>query len=275
MHGELAEVVALAAHGSVWLSGVLPGSPPPLDTTNSTFQYVRRVRFEFCSSTLQGAATAPDVGAWLQGARERGIDRLWLFVPDPGVVVAAGEEVPDRMLIAFAGAGQWSLIATSAGNPRELWRGSWTVGDDEAPDRRIWDVQYRGEPLNGTIDPLRPDISTCQRGLTAALQEIEAFARIQDLGSWADWFAAAREINQAEDPPYHPDMLPDVGYPKSAKQLLAMATRGWVFGGMGSWNDLVFSTQEDEDEYERLSAALYSAVLAAFVAAVNVELVRG
>ena len=51
-----------------------------------------------------------------------------------------------------------------------------------------------------------------------------------------------------------------------------MATRAWVFGGMGSWNDLVFAARTEEDEYNRLSAKLYLAVLGAFVAAVNADL---
>jgi hypothetical protein len=41
---------------------------------------------------------------------------------------------------------------------------------------------------------------------------------------------------------------------------------------MGSWNELAFAAREEEDEYNRLSETLYSAVLAAFVAAVNAEL---
>jgi hypothetical protein len=272
VHGELAQVIALAAHGSAWLKGILPGPPPPLDADNSTFQYVRRVRFDFCSSSVQTTATVADVGGWLQGARAREIDRLWLLIPDPRVVVTDGEHAPDRMLVAFAGAGQWFLLGTSAEPPRELWRGSWTVGDEGAPDRRIWDIEYSGEPVAGTIEPVQGDISVCAQRLLDALEQIEAFAREQQLGDWADWFAEARELDQVNDPSYHPDMLPNVGYSEPARRLLAMATRTWVFGGMGSWNDLVFSVQQDESEYERLSAALYAAVLAAFVAAVNTEL---
>jgi len=274
VHGELAQVIALAAHGSVWLAGIATGPPPQLVADNSTFQYVRRVRFELRRSSLRRGTMASDVGGWLQDAREREIDRFWLSIPEPGFVSTDGEAIPDRMLVAFAGAGQWFLLGTSTERSRELWRASWTVGDEDAPDQRIWDVEYRGELLDNAVVPRQPDISASARGLTVALEEVETFARGQQLDDWADWFADARLLGEAEDPqpPYHPDMLPVLGFAKPARQLLAMAARAWVFGGMGSWNDLAYATREKEDEYKRLSAKLYSAVLGAFVAAVNADL---
>jgi hypothetical protein len=273
VHGELAQVIALAAHGSAWLGGITGGPPPRLENGNSTLQYVRRVRFELRRSSFWPATSASDVGGWLEGARSREIDRFWLSIPEPGVVTTDGHEVPDRMLVAFAGAGQWFLVGTSRDQSRELWRASWAVGDEEAPDQRIWDVEYRGEPLTDSGSPLRPEISASAERLIGALEEIEVFAREQRLGDWADWFADARRLAAAEhpQPPYHPDMLPALGFARPARQLLAMATRVWVFGGMGSWNDLVFEARE-EDEYNRLSAKLYAAVLGAFVAAVNADL---
>src|SRR4051794_262143 len=39
--------------------------------------------------------------------------------------------------------------------------------------------------------------------------------------------------------PYHPDILPSAGYTLAARQLLAGAVASFVFGGMGSWNDVV------------------------------------
>jgi hypothetical protein len=274
VHGELAQVIALAAHGSAWLRGITAGAPPPLENGNSTFQYVRRVRFEIRRSSFRPATSASGVGGWLEGAREREIDRFWLSIPEPGAVTTDGHEVPDRMLVAFAGAGRWFLVGTSRDQSRELWRASWAVGDEEAPDQRIWDVEYRGEPSADAGSPLRPEISASAERLIGALEEIEVFARDQRLGDWADWFADARRLGAAEHPqaPYHPDMLPALGFAKPARQLLAMATRAWVFGGMGSWNDLGFEARTQEDEYNRLSAKLYSSVLGAFVAAVNADL---
>ena len=44
--------------------------------------------------------------------------------------------------------------------------------------------------------------------------------------------------------------------PLPAAQLLGAAQSAWVFGGMGSWNDLGFEG-EDQALYDRLSEELY------------------
>jgi hypothetical protein len=247
--------------------------PPPLEAANSTFEYVRRVVFELHDSADGGSRSAADVEGWLKDARERGIERLWLSIPDPSDVEVAGQQVPDRMLVAFAGAGQWSVLGTS-GDRSEMWRVAWTLGDRDAPDRRIWDVTYHGEPVEGEAPPGRPDIAAAEDRLLTALGKVEAFAREQkEVEGWADLFAETRRLAATADaqPPYFPDMLPPRGFPESARRLLATGARSWVFGGMGSWNDLTFQGQ-DEEEYEAVSAELYAAVLGAFVAATNSEL---
>lgn len=249
-------MIALAAHGTAWLNGITTGPPPRLEADNSTFQYVRRVRFELRRSSSEPATTASDVGAWLQDARQREIDRYWLTIRNPRV-----------------GEGQWFLLATSRQRSREVWEASWTIGDREAADRRIWDVEYQGGPVVEELVSPHPNIGASAQRLLVALKETEAFARDQQLDGWADWFADAQRLAEAEDPqpPYHADMLPALGFANPARRLLAVATRAWVFGGMGSWSDLSLEAGEDEDEYSRLSARLYSAVLAAFVAVVNTE----
>jgi hypothetical protein len=268
VHGELAQVIALAAHGSAWLAGITPGPPPRLDAENTTFEFVRRVRF-----ALDGSS-ASDVAGWLLDARGRGIERFWLSIPEPGVVTLDGQEIPDRMLVAFAGAGPWSLLATSPERPPEVWRASWVVGDKDAPDQKIWEVDYHGTQAAAAVAPSPPDMGAAAERLAAALDDAEGFARRHDLENWAEVFAGARRIGDGDDPPpsWHPDMLPSLGFSRPARRLVGMATRSWVFGGMGSWNDLGFDTPEDQEKYDRVSAELYPALLRAFVAGVNADL---
>jgi len=42
-----------------------------------------------------------------------------------------------------------------------------------------------------------------------------------------------------------------------------------VFGGMGSWNDQYFETPEAQQQYDAISARLYGALSAFFVATLN------
>ena len=60
-----------------------------------------------------------------------------------------------------------------------------------------------------------------------------------------------------------PGTLPD-----STLAILDAAQSGWVFGGMGSWNDMAFHG-EVEKEYARVSERLYSAITDAICAAAN------
>ncbi len=64
-------------------------------------------------------------------------------------------------------------------------------------------------------------------------------------------------------------MVPAAGYSLDARQLLAMASRAWVFGGMGSWNDIGFTDAARNEEYRRVSQELYRAVTDAIRDAAN------
>ena len=56
-----------------------------------------------------------------------------------------------------------------------------------------------------------------------------------------------------------------------ATQLLGAAQAAWIFGAMGSWNDLGFEG-DDQVLYERLSEDLYQLLNAAIVAAANASI---
>lgn len=78
---------------------------------------------------------------------------------------------------------------------------------------------------------------------------------------------ALQALDSAEPPPS--DSLPDTGFGLEARQLMASATRAYVFGGMGSWNDLGWEDAARNAEYNRVSGALYAAVKSAIGAASN------
>jgi hypothetical protein len=67
---------------------------------------------------------------------------------------------------------------------------------------------------------------------------------------------------------YHSDLAPTPIMPLEAKQLLASAQAAWVFGGMGSWNDLGFDGN-DQQEYTALSDELFLLLNQAIGATVN------
>ena len=56
--------------------------------------------------------------------------------------------------------------------------------------------------------------------------------------------------------------------PLEARQLLGAVLAGWVFGGMGSWNDLGFDG-EDQEEYTELSDELFTLLNQAIAVAID------
>jgi len=264
VNGELAQVICLASHGSSWLAQDGHSDPPTLDRDNSTFKFVGSLGFDLAGGSPGQEAHADTVADWLRRFRDRGTDRLWLVIPEAKPITGLGQAAGEHMLAGFANAGRWGLAATGGRQP-EMWRASWSVGDRSAPEHRIWSVHYQGAYLDQVV-PQRPDLRSALEQLAKALEAAREFAARQNLDTWAGWFE--RALAKGRDIPYHPDMLPPA-YPDEAHQLAAMAAQAWVFGGMGSWNDLGFELRAVEAEYDEVSRNLYAAVLLALLASAN------
>jgi len=72
----------------------------------------------------------------------------------------------------------------------------------------------------------------------------------------------------AEDPNAWFDRLSQL-----AGQLLAASQLGWVFGGMGSWNDVGSDVSKDPD-YQRLSDTLFTLLPRTYVAVADTTMRR-
>ena len=257
MNGELAQAIALAAHGSAWLRE--PSGPAPGLESASTFDYVQSISF-----VLDGREIASSVSAWFDGLRGRAIDRVWLEIPDEST---GGRWLADHLASAFAGGGRWQLRAT-AGSFAEVWRPGWSV-DRDAPDGRIWQVTYAGERVRAAR---APDSTASSESLADVLAAVRAFAS-QEVPDFVENFDLAVAALDGRDPgpPYYRDMLPP-SYPQRSHALVAACAHAWVFGGMGSWNDVGFTDEALSRQHAELSRRLWHAITTTLVAAVNVDL---
>jgi len=241
MNGELLQLITLVAHGNRFL--VDPTATPPDPHSLTAFRYDRSVAFD----------GADDARSWLTAVRERGGARLSLDA-----------EPVDPHLVAFANAGRW-WIWTSDG---EAWRGEWAVTDPDAPNHRIWTARFRRfEP---GAAPVTRVPSAARAGLEQALAKASTFAANYTTG-FKEWFDNGSKALHSSRPTFkrHDDLVPDGGYGLAARQVLAAAQAAWVFGGMGSWNDLVFDDDAVAQEYTEVSVRLFGALLDAIVVATN------
>ena len=85
---------------------------------------------------------------------------------------------------------------------------------------------------------------------------------------WAGIFDRSRKILEEFEPSESDDFIPDGIYSKEARQLIQAAFASWVFGGMGSWNDLAFNG-EDGVQYASLSKQLYEAICSSMASVSN------
>ena len=67
---------------------------------------------------------------------------------------------------------------------------------------------------------------------------------------------------------YHGDLVQADLLSLGDLQLFCCAAKAWVFGGMGSWNDVWFGGSDQED-YRELSDRLFSAIVDGLLFATN------
>jgi hypothetical protein len=271
MQGTIAQIIALTLEGNAALRGIASGG---LEQTHSTMSFCEFVRFVDLTKTPTGWSerlVADEPSTWFQYLKDRGFISLRLtYGPsnDPNV---DGNGVTDRMLVGFVGGGGRWLIQASKPGTSDHWEARWTVGDQQRTDRRIWRVTYgriaRSHPIEAAG---QVDLRVIRERFHDVLVEIRAFAVKQDLAGFANCFAKGLDDLDSESPAngFHKELLNASLLPVSAIQLLSAAQSSWVFGGMGSWNDLGFDGQ-DQETYERLSEELYIVINRAIVAATN------
>lgn len=258
-------MAALAAIGGRWLRDDANAPAPELLRGNSSFQYVGSFTADMPSrGLLRRASTATSPEEWLLALRSCGITDLSLIID-----ISVGGSLPPHVASGFSNSGSWTLLATGRAAPM-VWAISWEVGNRNGPDSRIWSLAA-STGLGDSFSAPQVGVAEARDRLRGALEEIRAFAEQTDeVNDWASWFARSEDLldDPAPAAPYHQDLLP-LDASLERRQLAAAVVQGWVFGGMGSWNDVGCADPAVQLEYERVGANLYAALLVALPAAAN------
>ena len=185
-----------------------------------------------------------------------------------------GERTPglsEASAAGFSGGISMAIQAEMPDGQIELWYPSWNVDRTDLSKTHVWKVRYHGVAGKaGLRAPLTVEFITSK--LKQELSAAANFARRRAAGNnWEIIFnKALATLSSSDIPPRGPlEALPMFGYSPAARRLLASADQAWVFGGMGSWNDLGWSEPDIQAEYEAVTGKLYEAVKAACVTAAN------
>lgn len=255
MTGPLAQIVALTCYGNAFLGGITTSKFFP---ENSTCQFCDSVKFVELKKSLSGTAeevviaVSPD--EWIAGLKKRkatGIRLTRTPQNDP--------KISDRMSAGFVGGGgTWVMEVLRSNGQSEIWSSRWEVWNQKAVDRRIWRVTY-GLIGNGPTQAIKKrDLAKVKTDFKTSLQSIHAFSTRKDCGGFTKCFANALQAldDSTVDIGYHKDLYVPGQLTPDAIALLKASMSAWVFGGMGSWNDLGFDGA-DQHEYEQVSDRLF------------------
>ena len=261
MLGPTAQFVALACHFNAKALGL----PSSFFLSNSTAQFCEYIQFlRRQADKWTTAAYTPN--EWLD--HEARPERR-------AVIVHRRTEkprFPDRESAAFVGGGgRWQLALAGDGRI-DVWEAGWKAGNPKAPERRIWQVSYALVAENSMLAlPELPSAEAIVPRFREILAEMLKFCERHQMSTFAECFLKASECLIADDPfalVYHRDLAPDGLLSLSAKRVLAACQAAWVFGGMGSWNDISFKGGEQQ-RYEQLSEDLFTLLNEAICAGAN------
>jgi len=269
--GEVAQLAALVISANHRLSQ--PDDPMGWFAQQRAFGSCGKISFHavqtrrFRSTRKTPVAQTPS--EWLGRLADSGVKRIVLNFVRQDDDAETGETLPDRIAAGFSGGGSlWTMSTQTTDGGALAWQPEWRAAFPDAQDGRIWSVDYIAKPAPPA--PTGVGVVQAAKDLGAAVTAIRSFAQAHQFENVAAIFASALCLLEGRpDPrPYPRPPGPADTLNEDARRLLYAAQRAWVFDNMGLWKDQDFS-HDLWKQYARLSEALYEAVTAAMVAAVN------
>lgn len=268
MVGTVAQLLSLVSYGNEFITK----HSFPLDyfPNNLVFQYDKEVVFDTSKEKLFGGTKAIHLAnpqEWFRWLKEDGCLELRAIFQ-----YSDQKDFKDYMMAGMVGGGGTWFVQSSYKRYCDLWYANWEVGNQNDPDNKIWLVKYKTVLQKQEIKQQLFLLNPIKEELEKLLIEIEAFARTNKKDMWADWFKKALESLNSNKPYesfYQQNMIVLKNYSLLAQQVLFGASNAWVFGGMGSWNDIGFAEKETNVKYEQLSEQLYDVMIRGLVGAIN------
>jgi hypothetical protein len=265
MSGSLAQLIALISFGNAFL---MMHNVKDLGLENSTFKYCNSVTFFGAKNGGNQVVVAKNIQGWFAYLKENKCKKMKLFYKPSG----ENKIVTERETTGFIdGGGVWMIEAVYS-TYSDYWIADEQVTNEHSKDNRIWSVKYT-LALSHQL-PSRPTVSLneANANLTLSLNKIAAFASKHKLSYWTKVFEKAKQNLVSAHPTvdYYKDFIIEKNHPLPSQQVLFSASRAWVFGGMGSWNDMAFDEASVNETYNKLSDSLYHSVIQATLVGINI-----
>jgi hypothetical protein len=258
MNGPLAQIVALTCYGNAFIGG---GNVPQFFPDNSTCKFCDKINFVEFKKPIFGQAkeyvVAKSPDEWFLLLKKKGAKGIRLVRQaqnDP--------KISDRMSAGFVGGGgTWTMEVLKQNGRSEFWVSRWDVWNQNAPEQRIWRVSYGLMREASTQPYFAREMLTVKTDFKNCLEAIHTFSSRENCGGFTKCFANAliALVDSSADIGYHKDIAPPNLLNVEAQSMLKASMSAWVFGGMGSWNDMGFDGAIHK-EYEMVSENLFTII---------------
>lgn len=270
MVGTIAQKIAIVSHGN---ESLLTDKINDIFLENTTFQFCKAVNFIGLydikeNKKSKGYLIASNSNEWFKFLKKENCKKLKLFYLRP----KKSESFEVYKIAGFIGGGGTWLIEAVYDGYSDFWTSKWKVTDKKANDRKIWTVYYSKIDFHKALKTKKDDIDKIEAEFSNVLYELIEFSHLKNLSRFEVIFKTAQKTLDSLTPDehyYHKDLVVKANYKLIARQLLFSAGISWVFGGMGSWNDLGFSDKKDNETYNDLSKKLYDIICKSILASIN------
>lgn len=261
MSQDIVRNIALVTYGNVFLQKQTGFDLESLVTHNC-------YRLDFIDPPVKGIAgsakiLAKDTQMWFNYLKDQGAKRLKLHYQP-----TTQSEIPDRISSAFVGGGSHWFVEVQFQKDGDLYLSDWVSSEDSGIDR-MKTHYLRIEKNTNHLDDSSLLVSESREHLQTVLQKLSKFAgKFEFSKHWVSNFEIPLTTLHEFEPSKEDEFLPAGIYSKEAHRLIMAAIGSWVFGGMGSWNDMAFNG-DSQDVYMSLSDNLYSTICTSIVSGVN------
>lgn len=258
MNKEIFQIASLTAYGNAYLKKkkVSFKKNNPAAFSYDKIKFVKEIPKD---THLKKVLIAKDPNSWFKHLKNNNFTRLHLRYHPSTYLHKKGRTITS----SIGESNFWHIIAQKK-EKCAVWKSDWKEisGDIMAFYRLLIENADIGETRH-------PSLDTTKLFLKEILTDLVNFTEKNELTNWEIIFQNSIDYLNNENPDklIQKDYLPANCYSLEAKQILTTCDQAWVFGGMGSWNDVV--RVHDYDLYRRLTANLYDTLCKSFVSAIN------
>lgn len=258
MNIEIIQMAFIAAYGKINLQG----KKIPFEKNHPAGYHYRNIRFVSKEPPFEQLlikdTVAKDPNSWFSYLVKEKAKQLHLAYQP----LMTDKPKDEKIFSSTKARNQWQIIVEKD-NTYDIW-----LLKSVAENGEVIHYYYLAKEIPKRKLKLT-SVETAKLFLKEILSDLVKFTSTKELANWKAVFENAILCLNTENISQliSDDHFPENTYGLEAKQIITAVDHAWVFGGMGSWSDVV--NVNDYDLYQRLTANLYDTLCKSIASAIN------